>query len=183
MGDNDNTKAPAERVSPAAAIFGGAALITVLLANTGVLARYVLQLSLPSVEEILRYIFIWLIFICSALSYKDGTLISITMLEDHLKSRPKLRRALQIIQNLAVLIFALVSLWTGWEMMMTQFEFEELSVVLEINMGWITLGVVIGYALLSWFALCNLLRGWYDPNEFISTLSTRIRRSFRGNKY
>lgn len=149
-------EAKKEKLGWAALLFGGAALCSVLIANAAVLARYVFMISLPSSEEILRYLFIWLIFICAALSFREGTLIRITILDDMLRQRPVLRRLLAVFQNLLILGFSLVSIYTGWEMLSTQIEFEELSVVLEINMGWVTAGVLIGYALLAWFSLCNI---------------------------
>lgn len=170
-------EAKPEKAGLGAWLFGGAALFSILVANAGVVARYVLKVSLPSVEEILRYLFVWLIFVGSALAFKEGTLISITMLGDSLKKHPVLVRALSALQNLAILVFSLVSLATGWDMMMTQFEYEEVSVVLEINMGWITLGAWIGYLLLAFFSFCNLFRDVFDPDNIISV---RIRRSVRG---
>ncbi len=148
----------AEKVTVYSALFGSAALVAVALANIGVVSRYVLALSLPWVEEALRYLFIWLIFVCSALSFKEGTLISITMLHDALKRFSTARRILELVVNLAILGFSLVSVWTGWEMLMTQFEFEEVSTVLEINMGWVTLGAFLGYILFALFSLRNLIQ-------------------------
>lgn len=153
-GDNDGE----ERIGILAAILGGAALFSVIVANVGVVARYVFAYSLPSVEEMLRYLFIWLIFIGSALSFGEGGLISITMLEELLSSRPFLRLALGIAQNLSFLVFSLASAWTGWKMLAMQFEFSETSVALEINMGWITLGVAIGYALMALYSVRNIYR-------------------------
>ena len=178
MSDNANEETkPVEKATFWSAVFGGAALISVLLACLGVVSRYVLKVSLPWVEELLRYLFIWLIFICSALSFREGTLISITMLHDGLKKYPLARRILEAVINLVILAFALASLYTGWEMMSTQFEFEELSTVLEINMGWVTLGALIGYAFFAIFSLMNLFRLCFGPDNFISI---RIRRSVRG---
>ncbi len=152
---------PEEKLSVPALLFGGAALFTVILANVGVLARYVFRYSIPSVEEQLRFIFVWLIFICSALSYREGGLICITMVEDALKGRPALRKALVLFQHLAVLFFSAVMAQSCWAMMKTQFEFEELSVVMEINMGWMTAGAFIGFVLMGLFALRHCLRALF----------------------
>jgi TRAP-type C4-dicarboxylate transport system permease small subunit len=177
MGDNDKADAGKEKIGLAAVLFGGAALFSVLVANLGVASRYAFHISLPSVEEILRYLFIWLIFICAALSYREGTLIGITMLAEALERRPILKRALAAVQDLAILVFSLYSVVTSWDMISTQFEFEEMAVVLAINMGWITLGVLIGYILMAYFSLRNLFRDVCDPD---GAVATRIRRSIRG---
>ncbi|MDR1533710.1 MAG: TRAP transporter small permease [Planctomycetota bacterium] len=147
-----------ERVGPVAALFGAAALFSVFLANLGVVTRYVLHYSLPSAEETLRYLFIWLIFVGAALSFGEGGLISITLLEESLAGRPRLCRALLLFQGAAFLVFSLVLTFTGWNMLEAQFEFSETSVVLEINMGWVTLGVVVGCALMALYSLRNLGR-------------------------
>lgn len=154
MDETDGTE-KAERVTFASAVFGGAAVFTVLLANLGVVTRYVFQYSMPSVEELLRFVFVWLIFICSALSYREGGLIAITMLADSLERRPGLRRALFLFQHAAVFAFSLVMVSTCWEMFITQYEFEELSVVMEINMGWMTLGALLGFVLTTLYSLWN----------------------------
>lgn len=147
-----------EKLTLPALVFGGAALLTVILANIGVLARYVFQYSMPAAEEQLRFIFVWLIFICSALSYSEGGLICITMVADALRDRPVLRKALPLFQHVAVLIFSVAMACDCWRMMAMQFEFEELSVVMEINMGWMTLGAFIGFVLMALFALGHCLR-------------------------
>ena len=180
MDENENTATEVtqkEKVTVASVIFGGAAIFTVLLANIGVLARYVFQYSIPSIEELLRFVFVWLIFICSALSYREGGLIGITMIADSLKGKPGLRRALFLFQHLGVFVFSLAMVYTCWEMFYSQYEFEELSVVMEINMGWMTLGALIGFILMMFYALWNFLRNMLSPD---SPLSVRIRRSFRG---
>lgn len=177
MSDNDKADAGGEKVGVAAILFGGAALFSVLVANAGVASRYLLLISLPSVEEILRYLFTWLIFICAALSYREGSLISITMLADALKGRPILKRILAAAQDLAMLVFSLYSIQTSWEMMATQFEFGEMAVVLAVNMGWVTLGVLIGYILLAYFSLRNLFRDVFDPD---GAIAARAGRSVRG---
>ncbi|MDR2391080.1 MAG: TRAP transporter small permease [Planctomycetota bacterium] len=182
MGDNDKTDAGKEKVGAAAILFGGAALFSVLVANAGVASRYLLLISLPSVEEILRYLFIWLIFICAALSYREGSLIGITMLADALKNRPIPKRILAAAQDLAVLAFSLYSVRTGWDMAATQFEFGETAVVLAINMGWVTLGVLVGYVLMAYFSLRNLFRDVFDPDGAIAARATRsVRGLFSRN--
>ena len=168
-----------EKVSAASVIFGGAAVFTILLTNVGVLARYVFKYSIPSVEELLRFVFVWLIFICSALSYREGGLIGITMLSDHLKGKGRhgLRKGLHLFQHLGVLVFSLAMVYTCWEMFSTQLEFEELSVVMEINMGWMTLGALLGFIAMTVFAVWNFMRNLLNPD---GALSVRIRKSFRG---
>lgn len=161
----EQESAPAERLTVWSAVFGGAALVSVLIACLGVLSRYVLEISLPWVEELLSSLFIWLIFICSALSFREGTLISITMAHDYLKKYPFPRRCLEACINAAIFVFSAVSLRTGWDMMATQFEFEELSAVLEVNMGWVTLGAFIGYLFFTVFSLINLYRLFFASSR------------------
>lgn len=180
--DEDENKqagdeAAEERLGPMAALFGGAALFTIFVANVGVLARYVFRYSIPSVEEILRLVFVWLIFICSAFAYREGGLIAITMAGDALRKHPGWRKALFVFQHLAVLVFSLAMVRACWEMMVMQFEFEELSVVMEFNMGWMTMGAFIGFVLMALYACWHTLRNLLNPD---GPISMRIRRSFRG---
>ncbi|MCC8190523.1 MAG: TRAP transporter small permease subunit [Planctomycetes bacterium] len=161
MEEGDAPPPSPEALGLPAMVLGAAAICTVLVTNVGVFARYVARVSLPSVEEILGFLFVWLIFVCSALSFREGGLIGITMLGDALQKRPRLFRVLVVIQNLAVLAFSLVMVHTGYRMLDTQFEFEELSVVLEVNRGWMTIGCVVGFLAMAGFALVNIYRALF----------------------
>ena len=67
---------------PIQAIALAATLSMVLLASGQVLFRYILRISVPWTEEVARVLFIWMIFIGTALVELDGSQVRTTMLID-----------------------------------------------------------------------------------------------------
>ena len=67
-------------------VIGGAALLTIFVANSGVLSRF-LKFSLPVTDELLRYMFVWIIVICAAFLFKEDGFISITLIEEIFKTK------------------------------------------------------------------------------------------------
>ena len=72
-------------------LFGIAGIIMVLVASYAVLARNVLLVSTPWSDELLKLIFIWTIYMGSAVLFMNDELISLTLLEDKYKESKGLR--------------------------------------------------------------------------------------------
>ena len=83
-------------------LFGIAGIIMVLVASYAVLARNVLLVSTPWSDVLLKLIFIWTIYMGSAVLFMNDELISLTLLEDKYKeSKPKVYGSLKAIQYVA----------------------------------------------------------------------------------
>ena len=122
------------------AVFG-----TVLIANLAVFSRLV-KVSLPATEELLRYIFVWIIMLCTAFVYNDNGLISITMFEELIAKRgQKLAvRMLRTFVNACVLFFAGFCVFYSARIALFQFSSGKLTPVMEIPMVIVTLGMTVG---------------------------------------
>jgi TRAP-type C4-dicarboxylate transport system permease small subunit len=122
-----------------------------------VIGRYVLGSSIIWAEELARYALIWSAMIGSAVAYREGAHIGVTVLIDALPRR--LQRPLARLVHLAALAFALVVTWQGWFLAMRNFDRGQTSPALQIDIAWIYLAVPVGGALLALAALEALWRG------------------------
>lgn len=67
-------------------LFGLVGVVMILVETYAVLARNVLLVSTPWVDELLKLLFVWSIFVCSALAFLSDDLISLTLLEDRART-------------------------------------------------------------------------------------------------
>ena len=129
------------------AVFG-----TIILANLAVFSRHA-NISLPAAEELLRYIFVWVIMICTAIGYDDNGLISITMFEESLerKGRTVVAKVIRLINTLFVLFFSAFCIFYSAKIALLQIISNKLSPVMEIPMFLVSLGMMLGSVL--WFVV------------------------------
>ncbi|QGQ45131.1 TRAP transporter small permease [Metabacillus sediminilitoris] len=135
------------------------AIMTVLM-FTEVVARYVFGSSFIWIEELTRYLFIWLTFVSAA--YVTATKSHITV-DVALSIFPKKVRP--IIQKIGLLIwlaFSIVITYVGFEYSFTMLEVGGNSPTLGIAKGFIYLGIPLGY-------LCMTLRLIVQVFKEIST--------------
>lgn len=126
-------------------ITGLAVLGTVLLANLAVFSRFA-NISLPATEELLRYVFVWIIMFCTALLYKEDGLISITILEEYIdkKGHTQVARIVRIFNIISVIIFAGFCVFYSGKIAWFQISSNKVSPVMEIPVFLVTLGMTIG---------------------------------------
>jgi len=131
------------------AVFG-----TIILANLAVFSRHA-NISLPAAEELLRYVFVWIIMICTAIGYDDNGLISITMLEESLerKGRTSLAKWIRIINTWFVVFFSGFCIYYSGKITLLQISSNKLSPVMEIPMSLVSFGMTLGSLL--WFVLAT----------------------------
>ena len=88
-----------------AAIFGA----TILIVAAQVIFRYVFNNSLTWVEELARYLFIWMIFLGAALALRDETHIRIDLLINRLPVRiSSILKAVNLILTIVFIELAIV---------------------------------------------------------------------------
>ena len=139
---------------------GLAALATLIITNIGVLCRYVFAIPMPWNEEIVRFLFIWMIFLGFAQSYRAGGLAGITFLEESLMARSHSRSytCIKLFQGLIGIAFGAYCVYAAWDIMQFQFETGEITVVLEIPLYLITLGVITGFVLFTSYAVNDFVK-------------------------
>lgn len=140
------------------------ALIGVLLAEmivvgfAAVVARYFLSgvVSLFWAEEVIRYSFIWSVFLVSPLVIRRGAHLELDIFVQWLS--PRMRRVIALANDGVVLVFLLVLVVQG--VVMVRVNMEQLSSALEIPMAWIYLAVPVGGLLMAGEYLVIMMRGW-----------------------
>lgn len=140
-------------------IVGGAALLTIFVANSGVLSRF-LKFPLPATDELLRYIFVWIIAICAAFLFKEDGFINITLLEEILKNKKQLipYKVLKVCSCLLTLLFAAICLYYSTVICVNEWQSQKISPVMELPMVYVTLGMTIGCLLWVIFAVIKLVK-------------------------
>ncbi|MDR1933897.1 MAG: TRAP transporter small permease subunit, partial [Spirochaetales bacterium] len=132
-------------------------VVTICLVTCGVAAR-MLNIAVAWTDELLRAIFIWIIFISAAIAYKTGNLIGFDLLEEMLSKRPVLSKVLKLIQHTGAIIFSLFLSVQTFKIISTQMSTQEFTPVLHIPLWLINLGCFIGSVIILLFALEKLLR-------------------------
>lgn len=77
-----------------------------------VIARYLMGGGLSWSEELVRYMCVWIIFLGSTCAAKDGSQISVTVLDEMLKGLPK--KLLGIIQSILAVVYGVLLTWIGF---------------------------------------------------------------------
>lgn len=139
---------------------GFLALITLIITNLGVILRYVFQIAMPWNEEIVKFLFVWMIFVGFAQAYRQGLLAGILFLEESLEKRHHTfcYRLVKIAQGLVNCSFGAFCVYCGWDIMQFQMETEEVTTVLEIPLYAISAGFTVGFALFTAYSFLGLAR-------------------------
>jgi tripartite ATP-independent transporter DctM subunit len=114
--------------------------------------RYIAQSPLPWSEELSRYLLVWLTFGGGALAYQRSAHVSLSLLPDWLKPRP--RAALQAFIAASVLLFALTLMCSGYQFMLRNHA--QLSPAMRLPMSLPNAALPLGGLLLALFALEQL---------------------------
>ena len=135
---------------------GAMVIVALLIANYGVFARFVLEIPVAWTDEIMRAMFIWLIFICSAVAFSTNSLISLELIEYKLKGRPFARQCLKLVQAICAIIFSAFCTYNGFLIALKQFNNGETTPVVEIPLYVINLGFLIGMLMLLFISVNRL---------------------------
>ncbi|MDC7246139.1 MAG: TRAP transporter small permease [Sphaerochaetaceae bacterium] len=131
-------------------ILGALVFIWILLTNVVILSRYVLKVSIPWSDEIFILMFIWLIFIGTALASVDNKHITITLLSEMIKSRKK-KIVLDIAQNIIFLLFIVIVCYQSWVVVSLQVKSNQITAILNIPVYVTTLSMSLGST--AWAAI------------------------------
>lgn len=126
----------------------------VLATSWQVVMRYLFADSLAWVDEACRYGFIWMVFLAATLCARHGTHMAITLLEEMLGAGS--RKSLLVVADIALIVFAVVVGWGGWQLM--QLNWTTLSPATGIPIAWVEAILPIFGGLTTLFALEHLVR-------------------------
>lgn len=124
-----------------------------------VIARYAMGTGLSWSEELVRYLCVWLIFLGSTCAAKDGSQISVTVLDELLKGLPK--KVLGIIQSIIAACYGVLLTWIGFSTL------EIAKVQLSPNMG-ASMGVVYSVIPISMIIMLIHLAAVFLQNNLVA---------------
>lgn len=148
------------------AIVSGIMLVISILVFTQVLTRYIFEYSTPWLEELTRFLMIWMILLGTSLAVKLDKHISIDVLDVLLK-KETYRKVYFLFLNLVGILFSLFLVYYSYEVVMRTVSFGQLSGAMRIPM----------YFVNGSFLVCGVLLIIHYCEKLISTL----KQTERGN--
>lgn len=147
-------------------LIGGLLSVMIAVGFAAVVARYLLGglLSLYWAEEVIRYSFIWTVFLVSPLVIRRGANLELDIFVHWLP--PRGRRILFLLNAVVILVFLVVLAVQG--VVMVGVNRDQLSSALEISMAWVYLAVPVGGVLMlgEYIRLAGRLwRGKTEPAQ------------------
>jgi len=131
------------------AVVGGLLLVMAVLVFANVVLRYMAGVSLPWVEELTRYMMIWVAWLAVGLAMREGAHIAIDTLQHALPAFWS--RILRLFVLAATIGFFAAVAWLGWRYAM--FAWRQETAVLKLPLGAVYLAIPVG----SVFTLAHVL--------------------------
>ncbi len=140
-------------------ILGMAGVIMILIETYSVFCRNITHWSTPWVDEVLRLIFVWIVFIGAAIALNTDELISLTLIEDKYKEKGKAvpYNVLKVIQYVAALVVAVLLSQQEWVTMMGQIATGEATAITGYPVWIKSFGILVGFVLMAIIALVKLI--------------------------
>lgn len=105
-----------------------------------VLFRFVIQSSLVFPDELMRYLFIWLVALGTAIALRRNIHAAIGMFVESLPA--PLKRAALVIASVATILFFGILIDVGWSV--TENAASQISPAMQISMAWVCAAVPVG---------------------------------------
>lgn len=120
-------------------------LFTIMSAVTliQVLFRYVFKLPLSWTEELARFLFVWVVFLGSAVSVKELAHVGVEYFLDRLSFGKK--KVITVIAYSACIFMALILAKVGWDV--TRRTFAQLAPSMQIPMAYVYFAYPLGFLL------------------------------------
>lgn len=137
-----------------------AALIALLVIflSLAVVSRYLFDIGLVWSDEAARLMFVWIVFIGFAIGVRHRAHIGVEWFVDLLPRG--LRRAVTLLQDVALLVFSIFFFWQS--IVTVRFSFIQMLPGLEISIAWLYMAVAVAGMLMILYSAANLwdsLRG------------------------
>lgn len=134
------------------ALVAGLFLFFVSITFAQVVLRYAFANSLPWIDELSRYAFIWLIFLAAAIAARRGSHIAIDLVEAVVP--PRVRPGLLVLADLALIAFAAIVGIGGYRLM--EINWTTRSPASGLPIAWVQLILPLFGVLMALFALLHL---------------------------
>lgn len=105
-------------------------------------------------EEVIRYGFIWIFWLCAPVLVARGSMFAVDMLVNALPAA--LQRVVGILVYVAIMVLVAITFWQGW--LMTVINMGQESSALQMPLGLIYFAIPFGCAAIFLVCLVGLLR-------------------------
>jgi TRAP-type C4-dicarboxylate transport system permease small subunit len=137
-------------------------LVLVLVVLLGVFSRHILGDQVRWSEELARLLLVWISFLGGAIAYIDDKHLGVDLLTARLDTAAE--RIARFFCHLLVLAFALgVMTLGGTQLVASRFDAGQLLPALQLNRGWFYAVIPVSGALITLFALGNLITFFTQP--------------------
>jgi TRAP-type C4-dicarboxylate transport system permease small subunit len=119
-------------------IFTTAFLVSIIFLQ--VVLRYVFNFSIAEIDELSRYVFVWIIFLGISYGFREKAHLGVVYFIELMS--PKRRKVFLICIELLIIVFFLVITIAGFQMV--QFTMAQKSSTLLIPMGYVYLAIPVG---------------------------------------
>lgn len=148
-------------------ILGIDLIALVVFISYSVLARYIFNRSVAFADEFGRLLFVWLVFLGSAIALRREEHLGVALLHKRLSGW--LRRAMEVGSDLLVLMLSALFCWYGFEAM--QVASGQRLPVMRISAAVMFAAVPVSAALMTVYSVVRLerrLRGKADPERHVA---------------
>ena len=132
-------------------IIGSMLAIMVTLVFVNVISRYVFDASLDWIEEVTRYMMIWLVYLAAGLALRNGNHVAVTMVMDMMPT--PIRKLARIVVLALIIGFMAAIAWLGTRYAL--FAWNRTTPILDLSYGLLYLALPIGAALIVLHALID----------------------------
>ena len=143
-------------------IIGIGLLASILLVFANVVLRYIFKSSSTWIEEVVRYLIIWVTFIGSAICFRKGSHMGIDLIFSLTKGRVK--KGIEIFGLVASFLFMVFLFKYGLELVLFTKKTGQITPAIEIKLFWIYIGIPLG-AFLSGMDILMVLFNKIKGNE------------------
>ena len=126
--------------------------LTVLVAFAGVVFRYMVNSSIVWAEEVIRFMFIWLFFLCLPEITRTGAHIGLDLLPTFVRGKAKI--VLYILVELISNVFLVIIVYFGTKLAMTNMT--QASPALQIPYGCVQFALPVGGVLMIVFSVWRI---------------------------
>ena len=141
-------------------ILGMIGVAMILIETYSVFCRNVTHWSTPWVDEVLRLMFVWIVFVGAAIAYRSDDLISLTLVEDKWKEKKKIlpHNVIKMIQYIIALIISVILVGQQWTTMQGQIKTGEATQITGYPLWVRSCGILVGFILLAIIALLKIIK-------------------------
>jgi TRAP-type C4-dicarboxylate transport system permease small subunit len=132
---------------------GALSIISIALV-VQVFFRYVLRSPLTGPQELVRFLFVWFVYLGASYGVREGAHIR---LSHHVSLMPeKIQRIIRVIADLCWLLFCAVIVWVGIGLVESMFRYPYLSQTFRINQAYIYIIIPFSFALMGLRTFWNI---------------------------